>query len=593
MGSETAELGVKAGSIVAGTYEIVRMLGRGGMGAVWEAHHTRLPGKRVAIKVLHASVAEDPEALARFRREAEIACRLGHPNIVEVHDFNKLEDGSPYLILELLEGTSLDEHLRHGPLGIEECEAYVRQIAAALQSAHAQGVVHRDLKPQNIFLIASPSGVGPAIAKVLDFGISKIRGSETVKTLDSTLLGTPQYMAPEQAVGQHDSVDGRTDIFALGAMVYELLSGKPAFGGQNIPEVVYKVVHVAETPLVELLPNIPPEKAAAVHKALSKAQDDRFQTVAEMVLAFTGEPLPSERSRNPSIPAHQKSGVFASAATVDSSKLDIASAATLDSRNMNIGQAATVASQSTELPALGPSLSNIEAAETIDSSKLERNSVLPPSLDGADTQADSPPAASRRMPWKPLVGIALLAVGLGGFALTRGGNESKTKPVATTPIKGKVKAAQPQPLGAGAPPMVDASAPIVDASMVQSAVPADAAPDTISNPHTAQDPVVADAAPKKKPISKPEPAVKPDEKIPPNVATLLDEAESHLKAKRFGKVITTSRAANRLHPTPRGYMLQAAAFCQNGDLPAFNGALRKLPAARRKAAKAACERQQP
>ena len=583
MGSETAELGVKAGSIVAGTYEIVRMLGRGGMGAVWEAHHTRLPGKRVAIKVLHASVAEDPEALARFRREAEIACRLGHPNIVEVHDFNKLEDGSPYLILELLEGTSLDEHLRQGPLGIEECEAYVRQIAAALQSAHAQGVVHRDLKPQNIFLIASPSGVGPAIAKVLDFGISKIRGSETVKTLDSTLLGTPQYMAPEQAVGQHDSVDGRTDIFALGAMVYELLSGKPAFGGQNIPEVVYKVVHVAETPLVELLPNIPPEKAAAVHKALSKAQDDRFQSVGELVLAFTGEPLPSERSRNPSIPAHPTSGVFSSAATVDSSKLDIASAATVDSRNMNIGQAVTVASQSIELPVVSSSLSKIEAAETIDSSKLERNSVLPASLAGADTQADSPPEASRRLPWKPIVGVAVLAAGLGAFALTRGGNEDKAKPVVTTRVKAKAKAVQP--LDAGATVIVDASAPLADASIVKTTVP-------VPPSDAGEDPIVADAAPKKKPTPNSAPPVKPEEKIPPNVVALLNEAEGHLKAKRLGKVITTSRAANRLHPTTRGYMLQAAAFCQNSDLPAFNGALRKLPPARRRAAKAACERQQ-
>ena len=339
MGGEAAESGVGVGSIVAGTYEIVRVLGRGGMGAVWEAHHSRLPGKRVAIKVLHASVADDPEALARFRREAEIACRLGHPNIVEVHDFNKLDDGSPYLILELLEGESLDDRLRKGALSIEDCEAYMRQIASALQCAHAQGVIHRDLKPQNIFLVPSPTGVGPDIVKVLDFGISKIRGSQTVQTQDSTLLGTPQYMAPEQAVGQHDKADARTDIFALGAMLYELLSGQPAFGGQNIPEVVYKVVHVEEAPLTALVTDIPPDKAAAIHKALSKAQDDRFATVDEFVLAFTGAPLAALRATGTARVARVDNEMLASAATVDSSKIEMA-------------KAATVASHSSEMPAM-------------------------------------------------------------------------------------------------------------------------------------------------------------------------------------------------------------------------------------------------
>ncbi len=586
MGSETAESSVKVGSIVADTYEIVRMLGRGGMGSVWEAHHTRLPGKRVAIKVLHASVAEDPEALARFRREAEIACRLGHPNIVEVHDFNKLDDGSPYLILELLEGTSLDEHLKLGALSIEECEAYLRQIAAALQCAHMQGVVHRDLKPQNIFLVPSPTGVGPAIAKVLDFGISKIRGSQTVKTQDSTLLGTPQYMAPEQAVGQHNLVDERTDIFAMGAMFYELLSGKPAFAGQNIPEVVYKVVHVAETPLVELLPDIQQEKAAAIHKALSKAQDDRFASVADMVLAFTGEALPSERTSNPSIKVRPNSRELESAATVDSSKMEIASAATVDSRNINLEQAATVASHSSEMPAMRPSITEIEAAATIDSSKLDRNAVLPVSLSDANTQADSTSTSSshpRAVPWKPLAGIAALALGIGAFALMRGGDATKENPVVTKRVERKAKRAM----------LVDASTKTV---VLDAGVPLALTLDAAVAKSTHTDAAVAprqrvDAAPRRNnPPSKPTVVSKRDEEVPAKVTELLKEAQGHVKARRMDKALLAAKAANRLHRTSRGYMLQAAAYCYKGDLPAFNGALRNLPPARRRAAKAACQR---
>lgn len=588
MGSETAESGVKRGSIVAGTYEVVRMLGRGGMGAVWEAHHTRLPGKRVAIKVLHASVAEDPEALARFRREAEIACRLGHPNIVEVHDFNKLEDGSPYLILELLEGTSLDEHLKLGALGVEECEAYLRQIAAALQCAHAQGVIHRDLKPQNIFLVPSPSGVGPAIAKVLDFGISKIRGSQTVKTQDSTLLGTPQYMAPEQAVGQHDSVDARTDIFALGAMVYELLSGKPAFGGQNIPEVVYKVVHVTEAPLMELVPSMPPDKAAAVHKALSKAQEDRFASVADMVFAFTGEPLPADRPKSPSIPIRHGSRSMESAATVDSSKFDIASAATVDSRKMNIEQAATIASHSSEMPAMHESAAALGSAMTIDSSKMDRNAVLPVQLEQAETAVDTA-AGSRSFRWIPFAGIAVVAIGVGAFAMTRGGKDASKESVVTKRIKGQAKTKQIQSFDASMPTVT------VDAGMAAS-IPLDAAvAKMMATDAAAASPKDFDASPPKGKNSKgngstPTATIKRDETLPQQVKDLLQEAQGHVKARRMDKAIVAARAANRVQATTRGYMLQAAAYCHKHDLPAFNGALRKLPPAKRRAAKAACER---
>src|SRR5688500_13931959 len=232
------------GSVVAETYQVTRLLGRGGMGSVWEANHLRLPGKRVAIKVLNTDASADPEALLRFRREAEIASRLGHPNIVEVHDFNALPDGTPYLVLEYLAGESLARRLERSNLSLDETFSIIRQVASALAAAHREGIIHRDLKPPNVFLVPTDvDGVMVERAKVLDFGISKIRGSTTVQTQDTAILGTPQYMAPEQATGNHAAVDARTDVFALGVMIYEMLSGQPAFDGASIPEVVFKVVY--------------------------------------------------------------------------------------------------------------------------------------------------------------------------------------------------------------------------------------------------------------------------------------------------------------------------------------------------------------
>jgi len=281
---------LSAGTVIAGTYRITHRLGRGGMGEVWAAEHQRLPGKQVAIKVLNANYANDPDVLARFRREAEIASRLAHPNIVEIHDYNVLEDQTPYLVLELLAGESLDERLARGALPPAEALRILQEVCSALRVAHRAGVVHRDLKPQNVFLCAERDDK-PGPSKVLDFGISKIRGSNTVRTQTETVLGTPQYMSPEQALGKHDQVDARTDIFCLGIMAYEMLSGRPPFTGQTLPEVVFKIVYEPEPPLGEVCPGVAANVVAAVHKALSKNQDDRFASVDEFLIAL-GLPVP-------------------------------------------------------------------------------------------------------------------------------------------------------------------------------------------------------------------------------------------------------------------------------------------------------------
>ncbi len=559
MGStaETMKFGI--GSIVANTYEIVRILGRGGMGSVWEAHHKRLPGKRVAIKVLHSSVAEDAEALARFKREAEIACRLGHANIVEVHDFNNLEDGSPYLILELLEGVSLDARLREGRLSVESCESILWQVASALQSAHEQEVIHRDLKPQNIFLVPSPTGVGPEIVKVLDFGISKIRGSQTVKTQDSTLLGTPQYMAPEQALGHHDKVDARTDIFALGAMLYELLSGVPAFGGQSIPEVVYKVVHEEEKPLEALVPGIPATKAAAIHKALNKKQDERFASVSDMALAFTGQALPQTKLATATTLDEPPNAMLGSAATVDSSKIDLA-------------QAATVDSHSTEFPAIRNSPSGMGMDATIDSSKLDRDELaaLATAPMTPSQVTDVVSHRSRTPIW--LIMLSALSIAAAAFFYLSRQPQTENVPK-VPPVANEVNPSA----------VSDAAIPETVAA---------AATKTISDAGTADagtaDAGTADA--RKAKHSKPPPSQEQEKApIPAEAAKLLKEARSHLRSGRLAKAITLAKRANRIHKTPAGYTLQANAFCRQSDLPAFNGALRKLSPTKQRKVRKACK----
>ncbi|MBT8496404.1 MAG: serine/threonine protein kinase, partial [Deltaproteobacteria bacterium] len=233
------------GSVLADSYEITGILGRGGMGIVYEGEHTRLP-KSLAIKIISGGIGRD--SIARFKREAEIASAIGHANIVRVLDFNKLPDGTPYMVMERLEGEDLAVVLKRGPLDFDRVVSITRQTASALAAAHAAGVVHRDLKPSNIFL--SMREVGGDVVEhvtVLDFGVSKIQDSTTVSTDTRALIGTPQYMAPEQAMGENQRIGAGSDQFALACLVYEMLTGKAAFAGDRLAEIVYKVCYSEPT----------------------------------------------------------------------------------------------------------------------------------------------------------------------------------------------------------------------------------------------------------------------------------------------------------------------------------------------------------
>jgi serine/threonine-protein kinase len=395
MANAPARAPIDVGSVIAGTYKIEALLGRGGMGAVFLASHQRLAGKQVAIKILHTEV-EDADVVARFKREAEIAARLNHPNIVGVIDYNIAPDGTPYLVLDYLQGETLAQRIARGPLPLDQVVSIVRQVGSALAAAHRAGIVHRDLKPQNIFLVPTEvDGRMVEIAKVLDFGISKIRGSQTVKTQDSALLGTPQYMAPEQATGQHASVDERTDVFALGAIVYEMLSGRPAFEGASIPEVVFKVVYEQPAPLVEQMPSVPPAVEAAVAQAMAKPSDQRFPTVGAFVEAVTGQPL--TLSRGP---------IAAPPATADSpSALRRVTTGEAFARTMGSGHHG-------DSP-VGPG--GATAARGAHSSPLDPPPDPPPVAPTVDLRA------ARRSESRQRPKVAILAIALAGAAIAAGG----------------------------------------------------------------------------------------------------------------------------------------------------------------------------
>ncbi len=292
-------IGVRVGQVLHETYRITALIAAGGMGIVFEAEHVRLSRKKFAIKVLHPSVMEDPAAYVRFRREAEIVSGLGHPHIIYVSDFNELDSGQPYLVMELLEGEDLKKRIRGGgpPLTPAQVSQIMEQTAGALQVAHDKGIVHRDLKPGNIFLVNTP---GDDIhVKLLDFGISKIRHSKSGVTEDLTLLGTPFYMAPEQAEGEITDIDHRTDIFSLGTITYLTLSGKLPFEAPSTPGVLFKVCYQDPRPITEHLPGIPEEVHRVLTRAMSKSKTDRYQRAedfsSELRAALAGVINPATR----------------------------------------------------------------------------------------------------------------------------------------------------------------------------------------------------------------------------------------------------------------------------------------------------------
>ena len=266
------------GQLLDGRYQVDYVLGVGSMGIVYGARHAAV-GKLVAVKVLRAHLASDAEAIQRFNAEATAATSIGNQHIVETFDFGRLADGAAYLVMEYLEGRSLAELIEGwSPLPLERITKIGVQIAEALNAAHLAGIVHRDLKPDNVFLCEREGDHD--FVKILDFGIAKFGVSQARLTQAGAVFGTPAYMSPEQALGK--ATDGRTDIYALGVMLYEMASGRVPFQGENAIAVLS--LHANEEPeaLSLRVPGVSPDLEAVVHKCLKKDTDARYGSMAEL-----------------------------------------------------------------------------------------------------------------------------------------------------------------------------------------------------------------------------------------------------------------------------------------------------------------------
>jgi serine/threonine-protein kinase len=429
------QAGVQPGDVLAGKYQVERVLGAGGMGVVVAAHHIQLDTK-VAIKFLLPAMLNNREAVTRFTREARAAVRITSEHVARVSDVGVLETGAPYMVMEYLEGGDLAAWLQQrGPLPIEQAVEFVLQASVAVAEAHGLGIVHRDLKPANLFCIRRPDG--QLSVKVLDFGISKVtdrgRSSEPPGmsvTKTSAVMGSPFYMSPEQ-MQSAKSVDAQSDIWALGVILYELIAGRVPFDGEAVTEVAVKVSVEPPPPIRSFRPDAPQGLETVIFKCLEKDRRNRYRNVAQLALALAE--FAPKRAR----------------ASIE--------------RITNTIQAAGLSASALAMPPTPP----------------EEGTVLSPGTDapvGRTTPGVAPPSRTGLV--VAVVGITLatvLVVGGGGVVLMRGGAARATgsattaDPAATlappTPIPPEATGAPSQasapPVSASAPPAETAASPAV------------------------------------------------------------------------------------------------------------------------------------
>lgn len=346
------EVDPKVGQLLLGRYRIIRKFGEGGMGAVYEAKH-ELIGRKLAIKCLHPQFMSNAEVVERFQREANAATAVGNEHIIEVTDVGSFDDGSPFMVMEFLDGVEFGDLLeKEGSLPISRLVHIVTQTCEALAAAHARGIVHRDMKPENIFLI--PRGGDDDFVKVLDFGISKMK--EHSESLDGSgsltktgmALGTPYYMPPEQAQGVKD-IDARADVYAVGVILYQGLAGRLPFDAESYPALMVKIMTELPPPMKQYRGDIPDELEQIVYKAMAKDRDERFQSVEDLALAlqpFAALNLTPAMLASMRAPQVVETTPFAWSETVEKpapGQSEAPSAASRSARNMIMGAGALAA----------------------------------------------------------------------------------------------------------------------------------------------------------------------------------------------------------------------------------------------------------
>jgi serine/threonine-protein kinase len=285
------------GTIISGRYRVDSLLGSGGMGAVYLVQHTQLR-RRFALKLLHQETCKIPEVVARFEREAMAAANIDHPNIAFATDFGRTETGEFFLVLEYIEGQRLRDALASGPIEVRRAVHILRQVASALRRSHELGVIHRDLKPENIMLVTREGD--PDFVKVLDFGLAKVEAQTKIMgedgpgqalTKHGKVFGTPKYMAPEQCVS--GAIDGRTDLYALGVILYEMLTGVNPFGAKDLVGIIRNQLAMPTPPIKDVAPavRVPAALEAVVMRLTEKQPEKRFADAAELLAALAEDKL--------------------------------------------------------------------------------------------------------------------------------------------------------------------------------------------------------------------------------------------------------------------------------------------------------------
>ncbi len=428
--SNNATSSPEAGQILAGKYLVEQVLGIGGMGVVVAAKHIQLDQK-VAIKYLLPAALLNPEVVERFAREARAAAKIRGEHVARVIDVGQFDDGAPYMIMEHLEGHDLAKRLElHGPLPVEDAVRYLLETCEALAEAHSAKIVHRDLKPSNMFLATQPDK--STIIKVLDFGISKTGDAPTAAlTKTSALMGTCFYMSPEQLTNPK-GVDHRSDIWSLGVILYELLTGRPPFLGESIPEIIGAILSNQPEPLAAKRTDLPAGLDAVIAKCMQMKPAERLQSVAALAAALG--PFANVRDRK---------SVEVTARVLGESLAPKA----LPSGNTNSGQA-TLLVPSSASPQTGPVQTAAQTGPTLPPITSSPEASLPSTTDGRSSNVPGVPAVTthalasssitekpKRSPTPMIAGgaVVLLAlVGGGIFAMKGKGGDSGAQPSAAS-----------------------------------------------------------------------------------------------------------------------------------------------------------------